>query len=88
MNTSSNTAKLVELNELSKPAHRGADQTDREIADRIKQAVGELQDAMDAALLAGLLVEPDFTRFENRLVRCGMRADSFVCKVSVLRKLA
>ncbi len=88
MDTSSNTAELVELSELTRPAHNGAGKTGSEIPGWIKQAAGEQQDAMDAALLAGLLLEPKFTRIENRLAQCGMRLDSFVCKVSVFRKLA
>ena len=42
--------------------------TDMDIAEKTVQAVGELQDAMDAALLAGLIVEPSFTQVENRLI--------------------
>jgi len=61
--------------------------TDMEIAERTVQAVGQLQDAMDAALLAGLIVEPSFTQVENRLTRYGTRISSFVCSVRVYRKL-
>ena len=62
--------------------------TDRDIADRINHAVMEVQEAMDAALLAGLLVEPSFTVIDNRLTKTGVRIDSNVCKVQVFRKLA
>ena len=61
---------------------------DREIADRTQRAVAELQDAIDAARLAGLIVEPDFTRIKNRLTQCGARVDSFVGRVHILRRLA
>jgi len=60
----------------------------REIADRTQRAVAELQDAIDAARLAGLIVEPSFTRIENRLTQCGARVDSFVGRVHILRRLA
>ncbi len=60
---------------------------DRELADRIGRAISELQDAMDAAVLAGLIVEPSFTRIENRLTRSGVRVDSFLCNVHIYRKL-
>ncbi len=60
---------------------------DREIADRTRRALTELQDALDAAVLAGLIVEPSFTRIENRLTQCGARIDSFVARVHVLRRL-
>ncbi len=43
---------------------------------------------MDQAALAGLVVEPNFARIKNRMTQCGVRIDSFVCKVGVYRKLA
>ncbi len=61
--------------------------SDRDVAEKTVQAVGELQEAMDAALLAGLIVEPSFTQVENRLTRYGTRISSFVCNVRVYRKL-
>ncbi len=61
--------------------------TDRDIAERISHAVMEAQEAMDAALLAGLIVEPSFTLIDNRLTKTGVRIDSHVCKVHVFRKL-
>ncbi len=61
--------------------------TDRDVAEKTVQAVGELQEAMDAALLAGLIVEPSFSQVENRLTRYGTRISSFVCSVKVYRKL-
>ncbi len=61
--------------------------TDMEVAEKTVQAVGELQEAMDAALMAGLIVEPKFMQVENRLTRYGTRISSFVCNVRVYRKL-
>ncbi len=43
---------------------------------------------MDEALLAGLVVEPCFSRIEQRFAGDGMSIDSFVCKVDVYRGLA
>ena len=60
---------------------------DHELANRVSQAVTELQDAMDAALLAGLVIEPNFRLIENRLTRFGTRIDSSVCSVRISRKL-
>ena len=60
---------------------------DEWILARISRAVGELQDAMDEAYIAGLIVEPSFTHIENRIAKCGVRVDSHVCNVHVLRKL-
>ena len=61
---------------------------DREIADRTTRAINELQDALDAAILAGLNVEPSFTLIENRLAQFALRIDSYVCKVNLYRQLA
>jgi len=61
--------------------------SDREIAGRVQRALSELQESLDAAVLAGLIVEPSFTRIENRLTQCGARVDSFVGKVHILRRL-
>ena len=63
-------------------------QDDCDIANRVVAAITEVQESMDQAVLAGLIVEPKFARIENRLTQCGVRIDSFVCKVGVYRKLA
>ena len=82
------SAEAVTIDYLHRPAEAsGHPQGDREIADRTQRALAELQDALDAAVLAGLIVEPSFTRIENRLTQCGARVDSFVGKVHVLRRL-
>ncbi len=61
---------------------------DREIADRTTRAINEFQDALDAAVLAGLNVEPSFVLIENRLTRFASRIDAYVCKVNLYRRLA
>jgi len=43
---------------------------------------------MDAALLAGFLVEPSFTLMENRVTECDVRMDSFVLTMHVYRSLS
>ncbi len=73
---------LVEDNDLSKLPD------DRDLADRILRACNELQEAMDTAVLAGLIIEPSFSRIEGRLTRAGVKVDSFACSVKVFRKLA
>ena len=82
------SAEAVTLDYQHRPAEAsGHPLGDREIADRTQRAVAELQDAIDAARLAGLIVEPSFTRIENRLTQCGARVDWFVGRVHVLRRL-
>ena len=61
--------------------------SDHDLAERVSRAVGELQEAMDSCLLAGLIVEPNFVDVDNRLTRFGTRIDSSVCNVRVFRKL-
>ncbi len=60
---------------------------DREIAERTMRAINEFQDALDAAVLAGLRVEPSFAFIEKKLTQFTSRIDSYVCKVNVYRKL-
>ena len=61
--------------------------SDREIAEQVIEAVNKVQEVMDRAILAGLVVEPNFKSIENRLTQSGMRLDSFVCTVRLFRKL-
>lgn len=61
---------------------------DRGLADSILRASVALQEAMDSAILAGLIVEPDFTQIDGRVTKTGVKVDSYVCKVKVFRKLA
>ena len=65
--------------------HRSRDQA---IAERMRRAVAELQSAMDEAVLAGLVVEPGFSRIERRLAGDGVLIESFVCRVDLYRELA
>ena len=82
------TSNAIRLHEATEADYRVANQDDRDIANCILSAMTELQEAIDQAVLAGLIVDPNFARIENRLTQCGMRIDSFVCKVGVYRKLA
>ena len=63
-------------------------QRDQAIAERMRRAVAELQSAMDEAVLAGLVVEPGFSRIERRLAGDGVLIESFVCRVDLYRELA
>ncbi len=65
----------------------GGDPRDRELAADLVSAINELQEAMDAAALAGLVVEPSFGRFANRFNEVGSDVDSFVARVQIYRKL-
>ncbi len=70
-----------------KPTTRSIGPSDAQIAEKIQRAIGSIQESMDAALVAGLIVEPSFNRVENRQTSSGMRVDSFVCNVRTYRKL-
>ena len=83
------SSEAVALDKQHRPAEAsGHPLGDREIADRTQRALAELQNPLDAAVLAGLIVEPSFTCSENRLTQCGARVDSFVGGVHVLRRMA
>ena len=68
-------------------APRDAGLTDQEIGEILQRGVATIQAAMDTAQMAGIIIEPSFSLIENRLAPCGMRLDSFVCKVASFRRL-
>lgn len=61
--------------------------SDRELADAALMAAKKLQDAMDDAIKAGLIVEPTVKKVENRFVSVGVSSDSYLVNLSVWRKL-
>ena len=61
--------------------------SDGEIAEMIIRAVGAIQEAMDEAVLAGLVVEPSFSLMEKRDTPRGVMMESFVCEVRSYRRL-
>ncbi len=70
-----------------KPTTRDTGLSDAQIAEKIHLAVAHMQETMDAALMAGLIVEPSFSLIENRQTHWGVRLDSFVCNVRAYRRL-
>lgn len=66
----------------------GGDPKDRELATRVLKAQHQLQEAMDAAVLAGLIIEPCFTSYPNRFKELGNDKDSYVAKIEIYRRLA
>ena len=88
MAKSKSTSDAVQLHEVTEADNRVGNRDDRDIANRIVAAITEVQESMDQAVLAGLIIEPNFARIENRLTQCGARIDSFVGKVGVYRRLA
>ena len=88
MAKSKSMSNALLLHEVNDADYRVRNQDDRDIANRIMAAIIEIQESMDQAVLAGLIVEPNFARIENRLTQCGARIDSFICQVGVYRKLA
>ncbi len=62
--------------------------SDSELSARIVKATAELQKAMDAAILAGLLVEPSFQKLGSRLASYGVTSDSYVCSIHTYRQLS
>ena len=66
----------------------GGDPKDRELAARVLKALYNLQETMDSAALAGLIIEPCFKQYGNRFKELGSDVESWVAKVDIYRKLA
>ncbi len=62
--------------------------SDRELAIAITRSISQLQDAMDAAIRGGLIVEPSFKTVSGRFNEFGVSVDSHICSVQIYRKLA
>lgn len=75
-------ASAAELSPPTSPESR-----DRAIAEAIMQAVRALNQALDDAVKAGLVVEPTFATASRRFDDMGITAQSFVANVKVFRKL-
>ena len=82
------STETLDLDYQDRTAETSGHSGDREIANRTTRAINEFQDALDAAILAGLNVEPSFTFIENRLTKLASRNGSCVCNVNFYRQLA
>lgn len=60
---------------------------DGEIARAMTQAVRRLNDVLDMAIKAGLIVEPSFSMSQSRFDDLGITAQSYTANVKVFRKL-
>ena len=65
----------------------GAESRDAQLAVRVIKAANELQEAMDAAARAGLILEPNLKRFASNSAEYGSEAETFLCKIEIYRKL-
>ncbi len=62
--------------------------SDREMAKDVSQAIARLQDAMDHASRAGLIIEPTFKSISGRFNEFGVSVESYICSVEIFRKLS
>ena len=62
--------------------------SDRRLATEVTKAIATLQDAVDSAVRAGLIVEPNFQSVGNRFNEFGVSVDSYIFTVAMYRKLA
>ena len=62
--------------------------SDRGLPVALSRAIAQLRDALDAAIQAGLIVEPSFTTISGRINEFGVSGDSHLCNVQIYRKLA
>jgi hypothetical protein len=60
---------------------------DLKIRERVLRAMHELQDALDAGVLAGLIVEPGFMKCANRFKEVGIDTESWVPTIAIYRRL-
>lgn len=67
---------------------RPADLSDKELANAVTTTMLEFQEAMDRAILAGLIVEPSFQAVGNRFAAVGVSAESYLIKARILRRLS
>jgi hypothetical protein len=67
---------------------RPAEKSDRDLAADVTAAMLEFQEAMDRAILAGLIVEPSFQAVGNRFSTVGVSAESYLVKVRIMRRLS
>ena len=61
---------------------------DRELSKGVSRSIATLQEAMDDASRAGLIVEPTFKSISGRFNEFGVSVDSYICSVDIYRKLA
>lgn len=62
--------------------------SDRDLAANLTRAIATLQEAMDTASRAGLIVEPSFKSISGRFNEYGVSVDSHICSVEIYRKLS
>ena len=62
--------------------------SDRELSTKLSRGIAKLQDAMDAASKAGLIIEPTFKSVSGRFNEFGVSIDSYICSVEIYRKLS
>jgi len=70
------------------PVRKTQEACDRDLAQAVTTAMHALQDAMDKAILGGLLVEPSFQAVDNRFSNVGVSAESYLVKCNIFRRLS
>lgn len=61
---------------------------DRELAVQVTQDIAKLQESMDTASRAGLIIEPSFKSISGRFNEFGVSVESYICSVEIYRKLS
>ena len=78
----------MEVKPADVPRRRPQEACDRDLAQALTAAMHAMQDAMDKAILGGLIVEPSFQTVENRFSNVGVSAESYLAKCNVFRRLS
>ena len=85
---SSSAEAIADKVSLLDPSRRPLGElSDRDIAQDVLGTMHAFQEALDRAILAGLIVEPQFNKVPNRFSNVGVSAESYLVKVRILRRL-
>jgi hypothetical protein len=86
--TASNAASSIDVPADIAPMRKSQELCDRDLAQAVTSAMHAIQDAMDKAILGGLIVEPSFQAVENRFSNVGVSAESYLAKCNIYRRLS
>lgn len=86
--SATNAASSIDVAVEAVPARKTQEACDRDLAQAVTAAMHAMQDAMDKAILGGLIVEPSFQTVDNRFSNVGVSAESYLAKCNIYRRLS
>jgi hypothetical protein len=88
LQSAASTASSIDVPLEAAPARKSQEVCDRDLAQAVTAAMHAMQDAMDKAILGGLIVEPSFQAVENWFSNVGVSAESYHAKCNIYRRLS